>query len=60
MVAEILHLLSRKSVFQTSAMGRVGGRVGGWVVGWVGNYSDTNATLWPYLARRDLPDFQLG
>ena len=28
--------------FQSSAMGRVGR--------WAGDYLDTNATLWPYLA----------
>ena len=42
----IQSVVAEISKFQTSAMGRVGGRVGGWV----GNYSDTNATLWPYLA----------
>ena len=37
---------------QTFKMGRwVGGRMGVWVGVWVGNYSDNNATLWPYLSR---------
>ena len=52
-------------------MGRVGCvsyvvglcRLCGWVaqaMWWPGNYSDYNATLWPYLASWDFPDIKLG